>query len=114
MKKKNSFFVKKNKCPYCLYPCDSAFLDPNDPHKKGGDVPEPGDVSFCLMCCSSMTWDKNMKLQKFDLNSIEDMVERVRIKMVGHRVHEFWDKNPDKSGRREKYLKIMDKRNSYQ
>ena len=34
MKKKNKNFVKKNKCPYCLYPCDSAFMH-DDAHDKG-------------------------------------------------------------------------------
>lgn len=51
-----------------------------------------------------------MKLVKFDLNSIPNILERTRIKMLGIKVREFWDTHPDTDGRREKYLKIMDKR----
>lgn len=103
-KKKNKEFVKRNRCPYCTYPCDSATnLDENE-------RPEPGCISFCLMCCEPAVWDGNMKLVKFDLNSIPNILERTRIKMLGIKVREFWDTHPDTDGRREKYLKIMDKR----
>jgi hypothetical protein len=103
---KNKYFVKRNICPYCTYPCDSAAMIDID----GDDKPEPGSINFCLMCCEPSTWDENMKLVKFDLNYIEDIIERNRIKLLGIRINEFWETNPDKSGRRAMYLKRMDQR----
>ncbi len=98
------FKVKKSKCPYCTYICDGALPADND------CKPSPGDISFCLMCCNSNTWDDNMKLIKFDLNSISDLVERNRLKIIGVRMNEFWDKSPDKHNIREIYLKKMDQK----
>lgn len=106
MKRKNKNFVKRNRCPYCTYPCDSAFMQ-DDKYDK--EKPTVGDISFCMMCCEPSQWDANMKLVKFDLNKIPDLIERNRIKVLGMRVQEFWDKNPDKTGRRNRYLKILDK-----
>ena len=104
-KKKNKDFVKHNICPYCTYVCGSASaLD-------CVGTPHPGDISFCLMCCNSMTWDANMKLVKFDLNSIPDLLDRNRIKGLGLKMHEFWETTPDTDGRRAKYLKKMDELN---
>jgi hypothetical protein len=77
---------------------------------EGNDKPEPGSISFCLMCCEPATWDESMKLVKFDLNSIPDIIERNRIKLLGMRVNEFWETHPDTDGRRAMYLKLMDKR----
>jgi hypothetical protein len=62
------------------------------------------------MCCEPATWDASMRLIKYDLNSIPDLLERNRIKLLGMRMEEFWQTNPDKDGRRTKYLKIMDER----
>ena len=109
-KKKNSLFVKHNKCPYCTYNCDSAFMNPIDPDYKESNKPVPGNVSFCLMCGEPSRWDHDMKLIKFDLNTIPDILERNRIKLLGMHIHTFWEQNPCKDGRREKYLKIMDKK----
>ena len=102
--KKNKDFIKRNRCPYCTYLCDSATM------LKGNDKPSPGAISFCLMCCEPGTWDKNMKIVKFDLNSITDIIERNKIKLVGMKMNEFWDTHPDTDGRRAMYLKLMDKR----
>ncbi len=106
MKKKNKHFVKKNICPYCTYPCDSAFMHEDDKQK-----PDPFDLSFCLMCCEPSQWDQNMKLIKFDLDSVKDIVERNRLKMIKIKVEDFWNTHPDTDGRREKYLTIMDMEN---
>jgi hypothetical protein len=62
------------------------------------------------MCCEPSTWDSNMKLIKFDLNSITDLLERNRIKILGLKINQFWETNPDKDGRRAMYLKLMDRR----
>jgi hypothetical protein len=102
---KNINFIKKNICPHCTYPCDSATMI------KGEDKPRPGCLSFCLMCCEPSVFDDNMKLIKFDLNTITDIIERNRIKVLGMRVHEFWDIHPDTDGQRAMYLKKMDKIN---
>jgi hypothetical protein len=98
--------VKKNKCPYCTYPCDRASM------VRGKEKPRPGSLSFCLMCCELSEWDKNMKLQKFDINSIPDLIERNKIKSLGMHMIDFWEQKPDTTGRREKYLKIMDTLNA--
>lgn len=105
-KKKNKEFVKRNRCPYCTYLCGSyTFIG------KTKEKPKVGDISFCLMCCEPCTWDSKMKLVKFDLDSIPDLLERNRIKLLGLKVNTFWEENPDKDGRREMYLKLMDRRN---
>lgn len=99
----NDYFVKKNICPYCTYPCDSA-----GSLGKEKDRPEAGSISYCLMCCEPSIFDPEMNLVKFDLNSIEDLIERNRLKVLQIRMEEFWQFNPDKDGRRKKYLKIKD------
>jgi hypothetical protein len=107
-KKKNRNFVKENICPYCTYPCESAGGIDGAERSK----PHPGCISFCLMCCRAATWDANMKLVKFDLNSIPNLLERNRIKRLGFHIEEFWEKNPElESERRNRYLKIMEERN---
>lgn len=103
--KKNKNFVKRNLCPYCTYPCDSASMI------KGQGRPHPGCISFCLMYCQPAAWNAEMKLIKFDLDSIPDLLERNRIKVLGIKIEQFWEENPDKDGRRAKYLKIMDEKN---
>lgn len=107
-KKKNRNFVKENICPHCTYPCESASgIDGAERFN-----PHPGCISFCLMCCGAAAWDANMKLVKFDLNSIPNLLERNRIKRLAFHIQEFWDKNPElESERRNKYLKIMEERN---
>lgn len=107
--KKNKYFVKKNKCPYCTYPCESAIMSEKNPDKNE-EIPSPGDLSFCLMCCNASKWDNNMKLIKFDLESIPDLFDRIKVKDIGMRMEEWWDKNHSTNDRREHYLKIMDKR----
>ncbi len=111
-RKHNSFFVKRNRCPYCTYPCDSAFVNPSDPEMKESDKPYPGCISFCLMCCEPSTWDDNMKLIKLDIKSIPDIVERNRLKLLGSKMEEFWETHHDNdiNSRRAMYLKRMDQR----
>jgi hypothetical protein len=106
MKKKNKNYVRPNRCPYCTYYCDSAA----DPYEK--DRPKMGDLSFCLMCCEPSQFDQNMKLIKYDLNLIPDLLERNRIKLMGVKMHEWWERHADKDriAKRDKYLKIMDRK----
>ena len=104
--KKNKNFVKRNRCPYCTAPCDFAT------QIQGKDSPRPGCISFCFMCCQPLTWNEKMKLIKFDLNSIPDLFERSRIRALGWKIERYWEDNPDKDGRREKYLKIFDERHN--
>lgn len=83
-------FRKKNNCPYCGYFCDAAMM-----HEDEKAVPEPGDLSFCLMCTEASQFDKKMILKKFNLNSIKDLVERNRLKGIQVKMGLFWDANPD-------------------
>ena len=98
-------YRKPNNCPYCGYFCDAATFS-----GEGKKAPKSGDLSFCLMCLGPSEFDKNMKMIKFDLNSIDDIVERNRLKGMQIKMEEFWEINPDKSGRREKFLKERDRR----
>lgn len=101
--KKNPEFVKEgNTCPYCTYICESASMI------NSKERPKQGDLSFCLMCCQPLQWNENMDLVKFDLNSIDDIVERNRLKIMSLKMQEFWTFHPDKTGKREKYLKAYD------
>ena len=102
MKEKNKYFVKPNNCPYCTYPCESADM-------IGGDEkPQPGDISFCLMCGEASKWDENMTFVKFDIDSITDIIDRIRLKNLKMQFDSFWEAHPDKDGRREMYLKKKD------
>jgi hypothetical protein len=74
------------------------------------DAPSPGDLCFCLMCCEPSQFDENMNMIKFYLNSIKDIVERIRIKQIKMKMELFWDQHPNKDGRREKFLKERDLR----
>lgn len=96
-------YRKDNNCPYCGYFCDAATM-PNDNKQK----PTVGDLSFCLMCCEPSQFDKNMKLIKFDINSIHELEEIKRLTNVKKKMELFWVFYPDKSGRREVYLKSKD------
>ena len=71
----NDDYVKKNVCPYCTYPCDSATSIDKKRYK-----PEVGSLSFCLMCCEPSEFNEEMDLVKFDLNSIDDLIERNKLK----------------------------------
>lgn len=98
-------FRKKNVCPYCGYNTNRAQMIEDD-----NAVPEPEDLSFCLMCCEYSQFDTDFNLIEFDLNSITDSVERNRLKINKIKMESFWEKNPDKTGRRDKYLKELDRR----
>lgn len=100
--KKNPEFVKNNICTYCTYHCESATMI----NSKEG--PEPGDLSFCFMCCQPSQWDEQMNMIKFDLNTIDDIIERNKVKLISLKMQEFWELHPDNTGRREKYLKVYD------
>ena len=97
-------YRKPNNCPYCGYFCDAAMMQEDEKQ-----VPEAGDLSFCLMCCEPSIFGDDMKLQKFDLNSISDIVERNRLKGMQVKMEMFWDANPDTTGRRDQFLKARDK-----
>jgi hypothetical protein len=104
----NKEFVKKNNCPYCTYFSDSAGM------LGGDDRPQPGDLTFCIMCSQPSQYDETMTLIKFDLNSIRDIKERVRLKAIQQGFDDFYEHHPEASKdkelleRREHYLKIMD------
>jgi hypothetical protein len=87
---KDNRFRKENYCPYCGYLCDASTLL----FKKNGK-PKPGDLSFCIMCTEPSEFDKKLNLIKFDLNSIEDAIERNRLKGIQVQMLLYWEANPD-------------------
>lgn len=96
-------YRKPNNCPYCDYFCDAATMT-EDKMK----TPSPGDLSFCIMCIEACEFDKDMKLIKFDINSIKDIVERNRIKGIQVKMRLFYEDHPKLCVKREKYLKIIE------
>ena len=87
---KDNNFRKENKCPYCGYFCDAAQMleDPSA-------IPTPGDLTFCIMCTEASQFDKDLNMIKFDINSIEDLIERNRIKGIQVKMGLFWDEHPE-------------------
>lgn len=102
-KKIKNNYLKSNNCPYCGYFCDSATMI-----DKKRSIPKVGDLSFCLMCCGSIQFGKDMKLTKFDLNSIKNINERVRLKAIQSKMELFWELNPDKDENRVHFLNVRD------
>ena len=104
----NKEFVKKNNCPYCTYESDSATMI------GGNRKPSPGDLTFCLMCSQPSQFDDTMTLVKFDLDSVTDINERIRLKSIQAKCDDFWESHPEASKdkeflkKREHFLKIMD------
>lgn len=96
-------FVKENKCPYCTYGC--GYFSP----LRGSKTPSKGDLSFCLMCASLCTFDENMNLLKFDINSILDLGKHVRLKAYQLKMRECWDTMPEEDQKKRKqYLEILE------
>lgn len=96
----NNGFRRKNNCPYCGYFCDA--------HQMIEDeriAPQVGDLTFCLMCCEPSQFDNDMKMEKFDLNSIDDISERNRLKGIKINMENFWKEHPHISFKREKYIR---------
>ena len=92
-------YRKKNNCPYCGYFCDAATLPGND--KKS---PKIGDLSFCLMCVNPSMFDNDFKLVKFDLNSIKDIVERNKLKIMQLEIKRFYEENPKLQDKIKQYI----------
>lgn len=101
----NKQYLKKDKCPYCTFKVKSAINADND-------IPKPGDISFCMMCCNPSQFNSKMKMVKIDLNKIDNIIERNRLKSMQIKLEMFWDENPNLADQRLKYLKIMDKKHS--
>jgi len=96
-------YRKSNYCPYCGYFCDAATMA-GDP--KG--IPTPGSLSFCLMCCNPCEFDKDLILQKFDINTINNFEERNRLFDIGAKMHLWWLLASQKDKlRREEFIKNL-------
>jgi len=107
-KKPKNGFLKENTCPYCDYECTSATLIGNETV-----APKPGDLSFCLMCCGAFLFDEKMNFVKFDLNSIPNIMERIRLRDLQIKMEQFWEsKSRSENLRRETYLRNRDKKES--
>lgn len=83
-------YRKPNKCPYCNHFCDAALCTDDDMEK-----PSPGDISFCIICFEPAEFDKDMKLIKFDLDSIQDAYERNRLKDMRSSMKHFIKNHPE-------------------
>lgn len=83
-------FLKKNTCPYCGYNVSATMC--KDDEKA---VPQPRDLTFCMMCTELCKFDEKMKLIKFDINSIQNLVDRSSIKLEQLKIRQFWEENPD-------------------
>lgn len=98
-------FLKENKCPYCDYRCTAAELMEDE-----NQAPCVGDLTFCLMCCGASQFDENMNMIIFDINSIDDLIERNRIKGEQLKMELFWETHPDNLKIRGKYLNARDQK----
>lgn len=83
-------FRKPNTCPYCGHYCDAATIIDDDKRIP----PTVGSLSFCINCAESSEFDKNMILIKFNLDSIENEVERNRLKNLQQHMKNFLKINP--------------------
>lgn len=83
-------FRKENYCPYCNYKNDAATM-PGDPNA----IPTAGDLTFCLKCSECSQFDENMKLIKFDIDSIENKKEVDRLKKMQNHIRDFWKAHPE-------------------
>lgn len=93
-------FRRENNCPYCGYFCDAHQM-----LKDEMAVPKVGDLTFCMMCCEPSQFNNDMKMEKFDLNSIEDIEERNRLKKIKNNMERFWKDHAHISNRREEYIR---------
>ncbi len=82
--------MKENKCPYCCCKMNAATSLDDEAY-----IPVAGDLSFCIMCCEASQYDKDMKMVKFDIDSIKDLMERNKLKNVQAHIRRFWEENPD-------------------
>ncbi len=83
-------YRKENKCPYCGYFCDSAVMTDDESIK-----PQQGDISFCLKCTECSLFGENMKLEKFNIDSIKDTYERNRLKIIQVKMNKFYSEFPE-------------------
>jgi hypothetical protein len=93
---------KNDRCPYCSYEINRSETIGN---KKC--LPSTGDLSFCAMCCEAMIFDSNLNLQKFDLNSVKDLMERAYYKNAQNKIKEAWDNIPEIQKHKERRQKFL-------
>lgn len=80
----------KHKCPYCGYECDAA-TSLDEPNA----MPEVGSIAFCLKCVRCFEFGPDMNTLKFDLDTIENLDERIRLKVLQLNMLDFFRKNPE-------------------
>lgn len=98
-------FRKENYCPYCKYKIDAATIIEGD--KK--IAPKAGDLSFCLMCTNPLQFTKELKLKQFNLNTVKNINERNRLKLIQIHMENFWETaSAINHQRRHQYLKNLD------
>ena len=99
-------YRKDNYCPYCNYFCDCATITGVSDPKA---VPKPGDLSFCMMCCRPMKFGENMRLEKFDIDSLESRSQRNRLTEIRIMMELYWiqEASMEDKQKREEYLKNL-------
>lgn len=95
--------VKYALCPYCQYEITCSETIGKEKH-----LPKPGDLSFCLMCCEAMEFDKNLNFKKFDLNSVSDPEERNYYKSTQDKMKKAWEEMPQMQPHRARRQKFLD------
>lgn len=59
-------FRKPDKCPHCEKKVDAAT------HLKDlKAAPRPGDLTVCIGCFKASRYDKNLKMEKFDVSTLD-------------------------------------------
>jgi hypothetical protein len=74
-------YRKGNHCPYCNHYCDAATL-PEDEEA----APYVGALSVCIECAKVSAFDKDMKLERFDMNTL-DQDEHAFVTKMQYAIH---------------------------
>lgn len=81
----NKNFVRKDHCPHCQHPVNSA-IDENNEDVK----PSVGDICICIKCGEVSQFDQNMMMTPFNISKLD--VEAVKdIRHKQYRIaHMHW------------------------
>lgn len=74
-------YRKSNHCPYCNHFCDAASLPESE-----DEAPFPGALSICINCAKPSVFSEEMKLERFDMNTL-DIEEHAHIVKMQATIH---------------------------
>ena len=82
-----------NFCPYCNHKTDAAMIPEDE-----SQVPESGALSVCIKCAKVSSFGDDMKLQRFDMNTldIDDHAHVLRMQFMVHDVNGRYPKKKPK------------------